>query len=58
MHLINIRFDVLNQESYVAVEKAIRALANFYSKAGPFAALPEDVKSSILNDLKTADDNL
>ncbi|KAM0937130.1 putative photosystem II Pbs27 [Dioscorea sansibarensis] len=49
---------VSSEESYVAVEKAIRALANFYSKAGPFATLPEDVKSSILNDLKTADDNL
>lgn len=46
------------QESYVILEKAIRALASFYSKAGPSAALPEAVKSDILNDLKTAEEFL
>lgn len=46
---------VATEESYVAIEKAIRSLANFYSKAGPFAPLPEDVKSSILDQLNTAD---
>lgn len=39
-------FDImLNlQESYVMLEKAIRSLASFYSKAGPSATLPEQVK--------------
>ncbi|XP_077247273.1 photosystem II 11 kDa protein-like protein [Tasmannia lanceolata] len=46
---------VLAEESYVSIEKVIRSLANFYSKAGPFAALPEKVKSSILDDLSTAE---
>ncbi|KAL6005225.1 hypothetical protein ACLOJK_005787 [Asimina triloba] len=46
---------VVMEESYVALEKAIRELAGFYSKAGPFAALPEDVKSSILDYLNTAE---
>ncbi|KAK1270693.1 hypothetical protein QJS04_geneDACA013033 [Acorus gramineus] len=46
---------VAAEESYVALEKAIRSLANFYSKAGPFATMPDDVKSSILDDLKTAE---
>ncbi|KAJ0974107.1 hypothetical protein J5N97_016072 [Dioscorea zingiberensis] len=49
---------VSSEESYVALEKVIRSLANFYSKAGPFAAMSEEVKSNILNDLKIADDNL
>ena len=48
----------LFQESYVALEKAIRSLASFYSKAGPFAMLPQDVKESILDDLSTAEANL
>lgn len=43
------------QESYVELEKAIRSLANFYSKAGPSAPLPEEVKSEILDDLNTAE---
>lgn len=46
------------QESYAAIEKAIRSLASFYSKAGPFATMTEEVKASILNDLKTAEDCL
>lgn len=49
---------VVNEESYVKLEKAIRALASFYSKAGPSAALPEAVKFDILNDLKTAEEFL
>ncbi|GFS36704.1 photosystem II 11 kDa protein-like protein [Actinidia rufa] len=36
---------VVNEESYVVLEKAIRSLASFYSKAGPSAPLPEEVKS-------------
>lgn len=40
------------------IEKAIRSLASFYSKAGPSAPLPEEVKSKILNDLNTAEDSL
>ncbi|KAI3965172.1 hypothetical protein MKX01_027663 [Papaver californicum] len=46
---------VASEESYMALEKAIRALAGFYSKAGPSAQLPEDVKLHILDDLNTAD---
>lgn len=50
---------VLNlQESYVMLEKAIRSLASFYSKAGPSAALPEEVKSEILDDLNKAEGGL
>ncbi|XP_020259716.1 photosystem II D1 precursor processing protein PSB27-H2, chloroplastic [Asparagus officinalis] len=46
---------ISQEESYVALEKAIRSLASFYSKAGPFAALSEEVKMSILDDLNTAE---
>lgn len=46
------------QESYVMIEKAIRSLASFYSKAGPSASLPEDVRSEILSDLITAEESL
>ncbi|KAF6147509.1 hypothetical protein GIB67_014648 [Kingdonia uniflora] len=49
---------VAGEESYAAIERAIRALASFYSKAGPSAALPEEVKSNILNDLNTAESYL
>ncbi|GMP56410.1 hypothetical protein CsSME_00020915 [Camellia sinensis var. sinensis] len=49
---------VVNEESYVVLEKAIRSLASFYSKAGPSAPLPEEVKSEILNDLNTAEEFL
>lgn len=40
------------------LEKAIRSLANFYSKAGPSAPLPEDIKSEVLSDLTTAEEFL
>ncbi|XP_066386125.1 photosystem II D1 precursor processing protein PSB27-H2, chloroplastic-like [Miscanthus floridulus] len=46
---------VAAEESYVALEKAIRSLAEFYTKAGPSAPLPQDVKNKILVDLSTAD---
>uniref|UniRef100_J3LST1 Photosystem II D1 processing protein PSB27-H2, chloroplastic n=1 Tax=Oryza brachyantha TaxID=4533 RepID=J3LST1_ORYBR len=46
---------VAAEESYVALERAIRSLAEFYSKAGPFASLPKDVRDKILADLNTAD---
>ncbi|KAF1001402.1 hypothetical protein AG4045_030601 [Apium graveolens] len=49
---------VVKEESYVMLEKAIRSLASFYSKAGPSAALPEEVKSDILYDLNTAEESL
>ncbi|GAB4843384.1 hypothetical protein Ancab_013348 [Ancistrocladus abbreviatus] len=42
-------------ESYVELEKAIRSLASFYSKAGPSAPLPEEFKSEILSDLEVAE---
>ncbi|KAL3505919.1 hypothetical protein ACH5RR_031301 [Cinchona calisaya] len=49
---------VMNEESYVLLEKAIRSLANFYSRAGPSAPLPEEIKSEILGDLNTAEEFL
>lgn len=49
---------VVQEESYVELEKAIRALADFYSRAGPSAPLPEEVKSKILDDLNTAEEFL
>ncbi|KAL5541568.1 hypothetical protein UlMin_009278 [Ulmus minor] len=49
---------VAQEESYVVLEKAIRSLASFYSKAGPSAKLPEEVKSEILNDLDKAEESL
>ncbi|XP_027116287.2 photosystem II D1 precursor processing protein PSB27-H2, chloroplastic-like isoform X1 [Coffea arabica] len=49
---------VINEESYAMLEKAIRALANFYSRAGPSAPLPEEIKSEILGDLNTAEEFL
>ncbi|KAL6191185.1 hypothetical protein ACLB2K_037576 [Fragaria x ananassa] len=49
---------VSQEESYVELEKAIRSLAGFYSKAGPSAPLPAEVKSEILNDLDTAEEFL
>ncbi|GER28479.1 photosystem II 11 kDa protein-related [Striga asiatica] len=49
---------VVNEESYVVLEKAIRSLAGFYSKAGPSATLPEEVKTEILRDLATAEKSL
>ncbi|KAL9161591.1 hypothetical protein ABFS82_07G031400 [Erythranthe guttata] len=49
---------VVNEESYVMIEKAIRSLAGFYLKAGPSASLPEEVRSEILSDLNTAEDFL
>ncbi|XP_010917724.1 photosystem II D1 precursor processing protein PSB27-H2, chloroplastic [Elaeis guineensis] len=49
---------VVAEESYAALEKAIRSLANFYSNAGPFATPSDEVKASILNDLETAEASL
>ncbi|KAM3278051.1 hypothetical protein ACQJBY_045749 [Aegilops geniculata] len=46
---------VAKEESYVALEKAIKSLAEFYSKAGPLASLPGDIKSKILDDLNAAE---
>lgn len=50
--------EVKTEESYAAIEKAIRSLASFYSKAGPFATLSEEARTSILNDLNVAEANL
>ncbi|XP_019180386.1 PREDICTED: photosystem II D1 precursor processing protein PSB27-H2, chloroplastic [Ipomoea nil] len=49
---------VVKEESYVMLEKAIRSLASFYSKAGPSAPLPEDIKTEILDDLNKAEEVL
>lgn len=49
---------VSKEESYVVLEKAFRSLASFYSKAGPSAPLPEEVKNDILNYLNKAEEFL
>ncbi|QCE08337.1 Photosystem II Pbs27 [Vigna unguiculata] len=49
---------LVQEESYVILEKVIRSLANFYSKAGPSAPLSQEVKSEILDYLNTAEDFL
>lgn len=49
---------VVNEESYIMLEKAIRSLASFYSRAGPSAPLPEEVKTEILGDLSEAEEFL
>ncbi|KAL3008156.1 hypothetical protein AAZX31_07G016500 [Glycine max] len=49
---------VAQEESYVILEKVIRSLANFYSKAGPSAPLSQEVKSEILDYLNTAEEFL
>ncbi|CAA7026532.1 unnamed protein product [Microthlaspi erraticum] len=49
---------VAGEESYAELEKVIRALAAFYSKAGPSAPLPDEVKAEILDDLIKAEEFL
>lgn len=49
---------VVGEESYGVLEKAIRTLASFYSRAGPTSPLPEEVKCEILSDLSTAEEGL
>ncbi|PNX91735.1 photosystem II Pbs27 protein [Trifolium pratense] len=49
---------IAQEESYAALVKAVRSLANFYSKAGPSAPLPGEVKSEILDYLNTAEEFL
>ncbi|KHN05350.1 photosystem II D1 precursor processing protein PSB27-H2, chloroplastic-like isoform X1 [Glycine soja] len=49
---------VAQEESYVILEKVIRSLANYYSKAGPSAPLSHEVKSEILDYLNTAEEFL
>ncbi|ESQ36385.1 hypothetical protein EUTSA_v10008840mg [Eutrema salsugineum] len=49
---------VAGEESYAELEKVIRALATFYSKAGPSAPLPDEVKAEILDDLNRAQEFL
>lgn len=49
---------VAGEESYAELEKVIRALATFYSKAGPSAPLPDEVKAEILDDLNRAEEFL
>ncbi|KAL0812546.1 hypothetical protein Bca101_068989 [Brassica carinata] len=49
---------VAGEESYAELEKVIRALATFYSKAGPSAPLPDEVKAEILDDLNKAEEFL
>lgn len=57
IYIIMLWIDPL-QESYFALVKAVRSLANFYSKAGPSAPLPKEVKSEILDYLNTAEEFL
>ncbi|KAK7270582.1 hypothetical protein RIF29_23823 [Crotalaria pallida] len=49
---------VVQQESYILLEKAIRSLAKFYSRAGPSTPLSQEVKSEILDYLNTAEEFL
>uniref|UniRef100_A0A1J3FZ10 Photosystem II D1 processing protein PSB27-H2, chloroplastic n=1 Tax=Noccaea caerulescens TaxID=107243 RepID=A0A1J3FZ10_NOCCA len=49
---------VAGEESYAELEKVIRALATFYSKAGPSAPLPDEVKTEILDHLIKAEEFL
>uniref|UniRef100_A0A0D6R3T5 Photosystem II D1 processing protein PSB27-H2, chloroplastic n=1 Tax=Araucaria cunninghamii TaxID=56994 RepID=A0A0D6R3T5_ARACU len=46
---------VASEDSYTALVSAIRVLAGFYSKKGPTAALPEDIKSKVMDDLNSAE---
>jgi len=46
---------VTSEDSYAALVKVIRVLADFYSKKGPTAALPEDIKSKVMDDLNSAE---
>lgn len=49
---------VTSEDSYAALVRAIRLLADFYSKKGPTAALSEDIKSKIMDDLNSAESAL
>ncbi|WCJ23766.1 photosystem II 11 kDa protein-related [Euphorbia peplus] len=49
---------VVGEGSYVELEKVIRTLASFYSKAGPSAQLSDEVKTELLNDLNKAEEFL
>lgn len=49
---------LVNEESFMMLEKAIRSLAGFYSRAGPSAPLPEEIKTEILSDLNKAEEFL
>lgn len=44
-----------SEDSYKALEGALKVLGKFYAKQGPRAVLPSDVKSQILMDLELAD---
>ncbi len=46
------------QDSYIALEQALRELGKFYSSKGPQAALPEDIRNRVLENLNKADDSL
>lgn len=49
---------VASEDSYTALVRAIRVLADFYSKKGPTASLPEDIRSKVMDDLNSAEDAL
>ncbi|KAG0555000.1 hypothetical protein KC19_12G136100 [Ceratodon purpureus] len=49
---------VETEDSYVALERAFRELGKFYSSKGPQAALPEDIRNRVLEDLNKADDSI
>ncbi len=48
----------VGQDSYIALESAFRILGEFYSKKGPQAALPEDIRTRVLEDLSKADNSI
>lgn len=49
---------VASEESYKSLESAFRILSEFYSKKGPRAVLPPDIKSRIMDNLNAADSAL
>lgn len=42
----------------MALERAFRELGKFYAAKGPQAALPEDIRNRVLEDLSKADDSI
>eukprot|EP00249_Psilotum_nudum_P011986 c23510_g1_i1 orf=226-876(-) len=49
---------VASEDSYKALERALRVLGEFYSKKGPRAMLPADIKIRVFEDLDAADNAL
>eukprot|EP00245_Coleochaete_scutata_P017256 TRINITY_DN837_c0_g1_i1.p1 TRINITY_DN837_c0_g1~~TRINITY_DN837_c0_g1_i1.p1 ORF type:complete len:172 (+),score=27.97 TRINITY_DN837_c0_g1_i1:47-517(+) len=46
---------VASEDSFVAINRALRQLGDFYAKKGPRAVMPSDIKTNILRELDAAD---